>query len=514
MIDYADFCYLWQLKEYRLDRIRDFFSTVQGRRYWLKYNLLFRSIIALILFFWPLNDIHFVQWILIALFTLDIVRGVKLFLQHELRRPVLTMRAMLILAASIGLEAVTIILSEDWAVFFLLLIIRFFVLSLAVYITGQFTRIWKQRIIRRAERKLADFPKVRVIGVTGSYGKTTVKEFLTHILKAKYRVVSTPKHTNTDIGVAQFILQTNFNDVDICIVEMGAYRIGEIKAITDIVHPTIGILTAINEQHLALFGTIQNTQTAKYELLRSLPPDGLVITNSDNPYCIEFLHDLQCSTVQLFGTETTIESPPQIILLSAKETNTGVACEFKKQSGSVVSLETSLHGAHSCMNLAPCILAAEFLGLSDLEIERQVKTLVPPEAPLHVQSYGQSLIIDDSYNSNPNGFKSALDYLSTFPSHRRRIVVTRGMLELGEKSQEIHEKIGGEITFVADELILISRDFEAPLRRGVGTKYRTKIVLKYKPEELLEYLRTFKDSGAVILVENRISELVRYELQL
>ena len=125
------------------------------------------------------------------------------------------------------------------------------------------------------------------------------------------------------------------------------------------------------------------------------------------------------------------------------------------------------------MNLAPCILAAEFLGLSDLEIERQVKTLVPPEAPLHVQSYGQSLIIDDSYNSNPNGFKSALDYLSTFPSHRRRIVVTRGMLELGEKSQEIHEKIGGEITFVADELILISRDFEAPLRRGVGTKYRT-----------------------------------------
>jgi UDP-N-acetylmuramoyl-tripeptide--D-alanyl-D-alanine ligase len=126
--------------------------------------------------------------------------------------------------------------------------------------------------------------------------------------------------------------------------------------------------------------------------------------------------------------------------------------------------------------------------------------------------YGKAIVIDDSYNANPTGFKSALDVLNSFSSEFKRVVVTRGMLELGEKSDELHEQIGGEIAFCADELILITKDFEIPLRKGVGDKYRTDIVVKDNPDDLLKYLETFKNRVTAILLENRLPQSVYEQL--
>ena len=123
-------------------------------------------------------------------------------------------------------------------------------------------------------------------------------------------------------------------------------------------------------------------------------------------------------------------------------------------------------------------------------------------------------MIDDSYNSNPDGFRSALDILNKFPSDKKRIIITRGMLELGEKSEEIHKKIAEDIQFVADELVVITKDFVESLCSPLSEKYRTNFVLKDNPTELLKYVKELRDTNCVILLENRVPTTVRQELGL
>ncbi len=510
IIDYSEFCYIWQLKEYRIDRMRDFFKTREGKRYWLNYNVLLRPVAALIMFFWPINDGHIVKNIILTFAVLDIIRMLTLFLQHRFHRPVTTTKALLIIFICIFFEGIVAIFSRDWTIFFLFLIIRFFIISLTIILFTKPTLIIKKIIIDVAKKKMRSYPNMIVIGITGSYGKTTVKEFLNKILSSKYKVLSTPKHINTDIGISKYILNTPLDACEIFVVEMGAYREGEIRAITEIVHPKIGILTAINEQHLSLFGSLQKTQQAKYELLRSLPQTGLAITNADNQYCMELINTLQ-SKVKTFGTEQT--NNPTLLIENEEQTKEGIKCTLKFADTSTnIQLEAPINGVHNCFNLAPCLLAAHHLGMTNEEIKKEVKNLHRTSASLQTISYGNTTLIDDTYNSNPTGFRSALYYMASFPSDMRRIVVTRGMYELGEKSDELHECVSEEISFTADELVITNKDFEAPLRRGLVEKYRVSVYLKDTPESLLEYFKSIKESKSVILLENRIPELVRKEL--
>lgn len=505
---YSEYCYIWQLKEYRWDRFKDFLATKRGKKYWMSNIQLVRAATLLVVLFWPLNQIIYVKFILIGLLTTDLTYHLIRLLKRKLLRPKITKKILLIFLLSVCLESFLIIIIRDWTLVFLLLTIRLFLIAFSTILVNQFTTFIKKIYIQQAEKKLKKYEKLMVIGITGSYGKTTVKTFLTHILSAKFVVASTPKNINTEIGIAKFILQTDFQNIDIFVVEMGAYNIGEIKLICDMVHPAIGVLTAINEQHLSLFGSIENTQTAKYELLRSLPKTGLAIVNSDNKYCRQYLDDLKMR-VKTFGQD--IDFDPDLLITDVYRTNEGM--EFKGiVNSNLFTIQASTNGFHNAMNIAPCILIGLHLGMKIEDINKECKTLQMPRGTLRQYQYGSCTIIDDSYNSNPEGFKSALHLLSSFPSDRQRLVITRGMLELGEKSTDLHIKIGEEISFTADELVLISKDYEKPLRAGVGEKYRTQIVVKENPAELLEYIQSLKNKNCVILLENRIPTILYNEM--
>ncbi|PIR78055.1 MAG: hypothetical protein COU28_03700, partial [Candidatus Magasanikbacteria bacterium CG10_big_fil_rev_8_21_14_0_10_36_16] len=136
-----------------------------------------------------------------------------------------------------------------------------------------------------------------------------------------------------------------------------------------------------------------------------------------------------------------------------------------------------------------------------------------PKNALHIYKYGKSTIIDDTYNSNPDGFRVAINMLAQYSHEYKKIVITRGIIELGELSNEIHEQIGGEIAFMADELVITAPDFVEPLKKGVGTKYQTNVMVKTNSIELLNYLKKCKETNSVILLENRIPEIIRYELK-
>ena len=349
---------------------------------------------------------------------------------------------------------------------------------------------------------------MRVIGITGSYGKSSTKEFLSQILASKYTIKKTPKNINTEIGVAKHILSTNFSNDDVYVVEMGAYRIKEIQNICDMVHPTIGILTAIAPQHLSLFGSMENIAQAKQELLLSLPKDGWAITNVDNEYCRQVIKNLSCH-VRTFGSDEDYK--PDVLITDIENTKTGISYTV---SDEYMRMTVSLNilGKHNTFNIIPAAIAAKKIGMTDEEINTAVEKLTPGHGSITFVPYGKAVIINDSYNSNPEGFKAALDLLNTFPSTKRRIVITRGMRELGDLSDQLHEQIGGEISFVADELVITEKDVAPPLTQGIVSKFHTDIKHMYSPQELLEYVQSLKDSDVVILIENRLHTMVTKEL--
>ncbi len=508
VVDYLDFCYLWQLKEYRLDRFRDFLSTQQGKVFFLKYSLFWRSSLAIIIFFWPINDIPTIKYLLLGIFSLDFLYNLYKFLYHRLSHPVLTAKAILIVFIALVFEGGLFVFTKEWTLPLMLLILRFFILAFIVFLVNKLTDLVKHWIIKKATKKISHYPNLIVIGITGSYGKTTTKTFLHHILQGKFKTVMTPKHVNTEIGVAKFILRADFSHAEIFIVEMGAYCIGEIKRICNIVHPKIGILTAINEQHLSLFGNIKKTQETKYELLRSLPPDGLAVTNADNQLCMEFVNELK-SPVWTFGAKE--ENKPDFLIKDVKRTDQGIHC-VGYMDGELGQVDVPIIGEHNFMNIAPCFLIGKFLGMTRQQVRERCLTLKLPEGSLQIYEYGQAKVLDDSYNSNPNGFLAVLDVLKTFPSEYRRVIVTRGMLELGEKSFEIHRSIGEEISLVAEELIIINKDQALALAEGVGDRFNTKVNFIFENRELLNYLKSLKNTKTVILLENRLPENVYYEL--
>ncbi|MDP2685474.1 MAG: Mur ligase family protein [bacterium] len=506
-IDYNDFCYIWQLKEYRVDRMRDFMSTQKGKDFWKKYAILWRSLLVIVVFFWPINNLLLIKYFIIGIFGFDLLRNIFQLVRSKIKHPVFTKKSILIIFASLLAEAVLIVLSRDWTVVLLLMCVRFFVISMVVFLLYLPTNIIKKIIINRAKIKLARYKDLIVVGITGSYGKTSVKNFLTTILQNKYNVIMTPRNINTEIGIAMFILQKNFNKKNVFVVEMGAYKVGEIKLICDMVIPSIGILTAISEQHLSLFGGIKMTQKAKYELLRSIPCDGLAIVNSDNKYCREYLDELECK-VYLFGVEEVYQ--PDFLIEKIDNSSAGIIFSGKMH-GEDIKINVPVVGIHNAKNIAPCYLVASYLGMSAGEISNQMKQVSLPSNVLNIIKYGNSVILDDSYNSNYHGFCAGLDVLNTY-SDRQKIVITRGIPELGKASFEIHTKIGGEIAYVADDLIIIDNDNEEGLVSGFGKNPNINITTMVEPKEILAYIKRCKNKKCAILLENRVPSIITEEI--
>jgi len=505
--DYLDFIYLWQLKEYRLDLFREFLRSKQGTGFLRGWRVLWRALFAMAVFTFLRDSFRYDTYTGLHIITLiilcvDLLYNAHLYRQKKLRRPVVTGKACLILLTAIGVEAIIILLTKQMNILLLLLVFRFSIASGVVLAFRYPTMMMKFWYVGRATKKLKTYPHLQVIGITGSYGKSSVKTFLTHILRARYCVVSTPKNINTEIGVAKFILSTDFSSVDIFVCEMGAYKVGEIKLIAEMVQPNIGIITAINEQHLAIFGSIENTRDTKFELVRALPQTGLAVLNVDNPYIREGEINIENTRIETYGLDEEYDPDCRIVDVSYADRALNLVYQYRGKTHTLTA--EHLSGEHHAHNLAACLIVAAYLGLNDQEIGARVRSVESPPGTLRIFKVGKATIIDDSYNSNPDGFKAALYVLAESKSDKRRIVVTRGMQELGDRSEYLHERIGGEIAYTADELVITKPDHADALKSGVGVKYRTIIREIYDFDRLESYLLDRLDEDCIILLENRL----------
>lgn len=355
-----------------------------------------------------------------------------------------------------------------------------------------------------AERILRGMPDLKIIGVTGSYGKTSTKHYLNRILSEKYDVMMTPGSFNTTMGVIRTVREYLKPYNEVFIVEMGAKQPGDIKEICDLVHPEIGIVTAVGEQHLESFKTIENVQRTKFELIDSLPTDGLAVVNNDFP----FVANRKVDNVKCIRYAVSECGPAEYIAEDIRYSAHGTSFTVVTPTGEKFGFSTHLVGECNVSNLLAAIIVALRLEVPIEKISYAVNDIQQVEHRLNMKrTPGGVTIIDDAFNSNPTGSKMALDVLKMMTGGRR-IIVTPGMIELGERQEELNAKFGEYIAGAADIAIIVGHYNREAIISGIKSTDTTSLDVHAVNSfsEAQQLLATTLKPGDTILYENDLPD--------
>ena len=355
----------------------------------------------------------------------------------------------------------------------------------------------------KAIKKLKQL-NIPVVGITGSYGKTSTKNIVNEILNAKFNSFATPKSFNTPYGLMNSI--NNYLDKfnDIFIAEMGAFKIGEIKQNCDLVHPKYGIITCIGDAHLETFGSKENIIKGKFELIESLPSDGLAILNMDDEYQVKYTLKNKVN-VKWIGIDNK-DADLYATNINISNKGTSFDCVFKGDE-TRYPFHTKLLGKHNIYNILCGVMLGYELGLKIEELQRGVSSVKTIEHRLELKKYGNVNIIDDAYNSNPVGSKRALEVLDLMDGEK--IIVTPGMIELGSKQYELNCEFGEYISEVCDYVILIGKNQTKPIYDGLmNKKYdKEKIFILNDVREAFPLMNRLSNGNTYVLLENDLPDL-------
>lgn len=367
----------------------------------------------------------------------------------------------------------------------------------------------KQYYINDAKRMLRESRDLKIIGVTGSYGKTSVKFYLQTLLKDSFNVLVTPESYNTPMGVVKTIRESLKSPHEIFVCEMGARHTGDIKEICDIVHPHHGIITSIGPQHLETFFNMDNIKNTKFELADALPDGGMLFLNGDNEYICEKAAGYKNVTFYCTDTGEVKTGSLEGKYRADKIRVSGMGTDFTVTApdGTSETFQMKLIGAHNVINVVGAIAVANRLGvkLSDLKIP--VRRLQSVEHRMQLREHGLVTIIDDAYNSNPVGSRAAVETLKLFEGIR--ILITPGMVELGEKEEEYNYKFGTYAADCCDHILLVGKKRTKPIYDGALSKgFDTDRIKAYdKLEEALAHAYEIKGTGhKYILLENDLPD--------
>lgn len=358
----------------------------------------------------------------------------------------------------------------------------------------------------------------RVIGITGSYGKTSTKYILHQILSQKYNTLMTPDSYNTPMGICKVIRGELTTEHEIFIVEMGAYKRGDIRELCNLASPEIGILTAVGPQHLERFKSIENIAKGKYELIESLPANGLAVFNCDNEICAGLAdkREQTGSPVRRYATEASpvvsVADTADLIATNVRYTNNGLAftvhANTEKFDITDTEIQTRLLGKHNVSNILAAVTVAMECGMEFAEIREAVANVEPVPHRLQLTAgAGGVTIIDDSFNANPVGAKAALEALNEI-GEGKKVLVTPGMVELGEREYEENRRLGEQAADVCDLVILVGPTRTTPILEGLkAAEYPSQqIIVALNLEEVKQHLATQVQAGDVVLFENDLPD--------
>lgn len=371
-------------------------------------------------------------------------------------------RQILTFAVLVAMAGAAAFFTGGWLVAAAVLAVLSPVLIFAVaYINKPVENAISRWFVNDAKRILRSCPDLTVIGVTGSYGKTSVKFILKTLLEAKYNVLATPESYNTPMGVVLTVRNQLRATHEVFVCEMGARHVGDIKEICDIVHPKHGIITSVGPQHLETFFTLDNVKKTKFELADALPEDGTVFLNGEDANIAEHRMNVKNRAVS-YGLTNSCDYYATDISASSR----GTTFTVYTPKGETEILTAALIGRHNVINILGAVAIACELGISLAALKPQVRRLesVPHRLQLLPKGGGVT-VIDDAYNSNPAGSKAAIDALALFEGFK--VLVTPGMVELGEKQAELNKAFGIYAAKVCDYVVLVGKKQTAPIYEGL-----------------------------------------------
>lgn len=508
---------LWQLKEYRLDRFWD--GARENTRILVSpasIAAFFILLLSALLVEIPVWQFSLFEAITFALYLFFGIYSLRLFIRKRWFFPEFTQKTVilflfpllllgLVIFYSFGSNFLISIFSLKSTALMVLVLELFFPLLISFWI-GIIqipTFLAKRWIINKAKKKRSQLKDLTVIGITGSYGKTSTKEFLYKLLSSKYKVLRTEGNTNSEIGVAKTVLNDLNESHQIFIAEMGAYKKGEIKTICNIVKPEIGILTGISHQHISLFGSSKNIIEAKYELIANLQKGGTGIFNGEDKESLKLSQ--RCS----FKKRIYADKEGDAFSENIEETKDYLKFDFHSWRGKR-RIKLNLLGKQNIENFLGAATCALEAGLSLKEI-RLLSLRIKPLEENMIKKRGRNgvTVIDDSYSQNPDGVMSAVNYLKNYA--KKKILVMPCLIELGKSAPSIHKNIGERIGEVCDLAIITSSYHFEELRIGVkssGMEENQILLLKNK-EEVEKEITSYLKKGNVVLIEGRVDQGIK-----
>lgn len=367
---------------------------------------------------------------------------------------------------------------------------------------------FRRMFIARARRALRRASPV-VIGITGSYGKTSTKEYLAHILRGRYEVLATPRSYNTLMGVCLTINNNlkRSGPLDYFIVEMGAYIEGEIRAICKLTRPQISLVTAVGPQHLERFGSIEATARAKYEIIEALPRDGVGIFNWDD-HEVRTMYERGYPDTRIAVTWENAEHATQLRLLArqVRQTVDGLTFEVVDTLlGEQEQFSTPLVGKHNVTNILLATAVARHLGMSLREIAVRVATLQSAEHRLQRKTLpGGITVIDDAYSANPAGARNVLDVLALY-REGRRVLITPGIVELGPLHAQENQALGRLAARICTDIVLVGAEQTRPIQQGIreaGFSEEHLFVFGTRDEAIAWFQRELRDGDTVLFLND------------
>lgn len=378
------------------------------------------------------------------------------------------------------------------------------VVVLANLVNAPIERMVNHHFKRKAQKKLKDMQHLDVIGITGSYGKTSSKNILNDVLTIKYNVLPTPKNYNTPTGLMITVNEYLDKFNDFLIAEMGACKTKEIQELCKLVHPKYGILTKVGVAHLETFGSEENIQKTKFELIESLPSDGIGILNADDEKQVSYNLKNKVKIIWI-GIDNQKKADVYADNIQLSHEGTTFDCYFEGEK-KTIKFTTKLLGRANIYNILASIALGHELGISEEELKLGVKKVNPVEHRLQLKKYYDMYLIDDAYNANPEGAKMALDVLNLMPG--KKIVISSGMIELGPLSDKLHKELGAYMARVVDTAILIGEKQTKSIVEGLlENKFKKENIIVYNDiQEALQYIKENGQKDAYILLQSDLPD--------
>ena len=356
---------------------------------------------------------------------------------------------------------------------------------------------------RQARRKLASMPHLKIIAITGSYGKTSVKFAIAEILKQKFNVLATPGSFNTPMGICLVINRDLKPEHQVLVLEMGARYAGDIQELCDIAQPDIGVVTNVGIAHLETFGSRDVIAKEKGTIVENIKQHGYAVLNGDD----DLVRNMSSRTNQevVFAG---LESTDSLLTVRDLTYHAGgaefVLCDDDDHS---VEVQTKLIGRHNILNILIGAVVGYKFGLRLRQIAHSIERMQPVDHRLKVRKQGEITIIDDAFNSNPVGARNAVEMLGLFKGGKR-IIVTPGMIELGDREFDENKKFGAAIAANADTVVLVGQNQTTAIQEGLrDASYPDEQIHVFSSlSEAQSFLSTILSPGDIVLYENDLPD--------